>query len=48
VQRAPLREEVEVHLLPNLASQVLDVRIWSGNQMLQSTTLPLESSRVHF
>jgi len=48
VQKAPLREEVEVHLLPNLASQVLDVRIWSGNQMLQSTTLPLESSRVHF
>jgi hypothetical protein len=48
VPRAPLREEIEVHLLPNSARQVLDVRIWSGNQMLQTTTLPLESSRVHF
>lgn len=48
VPKAPLHEEVDVHLLPNSTGQGLDVRIWSGNQMLQSTTLPLETSPVHF
>ncbi len=47
VPKAPLHEEIELHLLPNTDSQVLDVRIWCKNQMLQSTTLPLERIRVH-
>jgi hypothetical protein len=47
VPKAPLHEEIELHLLPNTDSQVLDVRIWCKNQMLQSTTLPLERTRVH-
>ncbi|MGA2821033.1 MAG: hypothetical protein ABSF61_10310 [Anaerolineales bacterium] len=46
--RAPIHEEVELHLIPNEASQILDIRVWSKNQMLQSTTLPLEGIRVHF
>jgi hypothetical protein len=48
VPKAPLYEELELHLLPNVDTQILDVRIWCKNQMLQSTTLPLERICVHF
>jgi len=48
VPQAPLHEEVELHLIPNQANQILDIRVWHKNQMLQSTTLPLEGIRVHF
>lgn len=48
VPKAPLHEEVELHLIPNQANQILDIRVWRKNQMLQSTTLPLEGIRVHF
>ena len=48
VPKAPVHEEPELHLIPNEASQILDVRIWWKNQMLQSTTLPLQGIHVHF
>ena len=48
VPKAPLHEEVELHLIPNQTTQILDIRVWHKNQMLQSTTLPLEGIRVHF
>jgi hypothetical protein len=48
VPKAPLHEEVELHLIPNQASQILDIRVWHKNQMLQSTTIPLKGIRVHF
>jgi hypothetical protein len=48
VPRAPVHEELELHLIPNEVSQILDVRVWWKNQMLQSTTLPLEGIKVHF
>ncbi len=48
VPKAPLHEEVELHLIPNQANHILDIRVWHKNQMLHSTTLPLEGIRVHF
>lgn len=34
VRNVPLREEVELHFTPNLAQQVMDVRIWWGQKMV--------------
>jgi hypothetical protein len=48
VPHAPLREEVEVHLVPNVERDIMEVRIWWNNQMVQSITYPLnEFPRVH-
>jgi len=49
VPPVPLREEVEVHLVPDIERGALEVRIWGENQMVQSTIYPLkEFPRVHF
>ena len=48
VPNVPLREEVEVHLSPNVAKQVMDVRIWWSRKMVQSVSLPLAKCPVHF
>jgi hypothetical protein len=44
-----LREQVEVHLIPDIGRNVLEIRIWCDNQMVHSVAYPLKSfSRVHF
>jgi len=48
VPNVPLREEVELHLTPNAAKQVMDVRIWWSQKMVHSVSLPLAGVRVHF
>lgn len=49
VSHVPLREEVEVHLVPDLQRDALEVRIWHDNQMVQSVVCPLtEFPRVQF
>ncbi|MBM3120470.1 MAG: hypothetical protein FJ006_13170 [Chloroflexi bacterium] len=49
VPYVPLREEVEVHLIPDVERDVLEVRVWHDNLMVQSVTYPLqEFPRVHF
>ena len=48
VPNVPLREEVEIHLTPNTAKQIMDVRIWWCQKMVHSVTLPLAGLRVHF
>ena len=48
VPNVPLREEVELHLTPNAARQVMDVRIWWSQKMVHSVSLPLAGLRVHF
>jgi hypothetical protein len=45
VPNVPLREEVEVHLVPDVARSALEVRIWWENQMVQSLTYPLKEFR---
>jgi hypothetical protein len=44
----PAHEEVELHLIPDPAKQVLEVRIWWNQRMVHSTHLPLADSKVHF
>jgi hypothetical protein len=34
VPNVPLREEVEVHLIPNVERGALEIRIWWENQMV--------------
>lgn len=49
VPNVPLREEVDVHLFPNVARQALEIRIWWNNQMVHSVVYPLKDfPRVHF
>lgn len=48
VPHVPLREDVELHLIPNLAKQVLEVRIWWNSKLVHSLNLPLANLRVHF
>jgi hypothetical protein len=49
VPKAPLREEVEVHLVPDTPREACEFRIWWENQMVQSVVYPLKEFRgVHF
>ncbi|MBI2934577.1 MAG: hypothetical protein HYY29_03295 [Chloroflexi bacterium] len=49
VPKVPLREYVELHLIPDLARQALEIRIWWDNHMVHSLTFPLSQlPRVHF
>ena len=49
VPYVPLREEVDVHLVPDVAREALEVRIWWENRMVQSIIYPLkEFPRVQF
>jgi hypothetical protein len=49
VPNVPLREEVEVHLVPDIEREALEVRIWWNNRMVHSVTYPLrEFPRVYF
>jgi len=49
VPHVPLREEVKVHLAPDMERDALEVRIWWDNRMVQSVTYPLkEFPRVQF
>jgi hypothetical protein len=49
VPNVPLREEVEVHMVPDVERGALEVRIWWENRMVQSVTYPLDDfPRVHF
>ena len=49
VPHVPLRDEVEVHLVPDIERDALEVRIWWENQMVHSVAHPLKDfPRVHF
>ena len=48
VPHVPLREEVELHLIPNIAKQAMEVRIWWNQKMVHSVHLALAGLRVHF
>ena len=47
VPNVELREEVEIHLVPDVAKQAMGVRIWWHNKLVHSVALPLEGFRVH-
>ena len=42
VPNVPLREEVEVHLIPDVERGTLEVKIWWENRMVQSVAYPLK------
>lgn len=49
VPHVPLRDEVEVHLVPDVEKGALEVRIWWDNRMVHSVAYPLNQfPRVHF
>jgi hypothetical protein len=48
VPNVQLYEEVEVHLIPDMLRQVMDIRIWWNDQMVHSVTYPLQEFHVHF
>lgn len=49
IPNVPLREEVELHLIPDIQRQALEIRIWWDNRMVHSLAYPLtEFPRVHF
>jgi len=49
VPRVPLRDEVEVHLVPDIERDALEIRIWWDNRIVQFVTYPLkEFPRVQF
>ncbi len=41
VPHVPLREDVELHLVPDLPNNALEVRIWFQYKMVHSLTMPL-------
>jgi hypothetical protein len=42
VPNVPLREEVDVHLIPDVERAALEIRIWWENRMVNSVTYPLK------
>jgi len=48
VPNAPLHEEVEVHLIPDILRQAMDIRISWKDQMVHSVTYPLQEFHVYF
>jgi len=49
VPHVPLREWVEVHLIPDVERGIMEIRIWWEAQMAQSVVYPLkEFTGVHF
>ena len=48
VPNVPLREDVDVHLVPDVTKQLMHIRIWWNDKMVHSVSLPLQGFRVHF
>jgi hypothetical protein len=48
VPHVPLREDVELHMIPNFGKEILEVRIWWNKKLVHSINLPLADIRVHF
>ena len=48
VPNAPLREYVDIHMVPYLEKKIINILIWWNERMVHSLTLPLEGFRVHF
>ena len=48
VPKVPLREDVELHLVPDLIGQTIECRIWWAQKMVHSVVYPLRDLRVHF
>jgi hypothetical protein len=47
VPRVELYEDVDVHMIPDTAKQIMEIRIWWNDKMVHSVALPLQGFRVH-
>jgi hypothetical protein len=48
VPKVPVREEVEIHLVPDTIKEAMDIRIWWNNTLVHTLAYPLKDFRVHF
>ena len=48
VPHVPLRETVELHIIPDLEKHSLEVRIWWQKHIVRALHLPLPTTPVHF
>lgn len=48
VPRVPLRDYVDIHLVPDTDKNIMDIRIWWNNQLVHTISYPLNEFRVHF
>jgi uncharacterized protein (UPF0216 family) len=48
IANVPLRQEVDVHLVPDPSRNIMQIRIWFQDALAHSVDLPLEGFRVHF
>jgi len=48
IANVPLRQEVDVHLVPDTTRNIMQVRIWFQDALAHSVDLPLEGFGVHF
>ena len=48
VPHVPLRETVDLHIVPDLEKRSLEVRIWWQKHMVRSLHLPLPTTPLHF
>jgi hypothetical protein len=48
VPHVPLRETVDLHIVPDLEKRSLEVRIWWQKHMVRTLHLPLPTTPVHF
>jgi hypothetical protein len=48
VPHVPLREPVDLHLIPDLEKRSLEIRVWWQKKMVRSLHLPLPTTPVHF
>jgi len=48
VPNVSLYEDVDIHLIPDIPRQVMDIRIWWNDKMVHSITYPLQEFHVHF
>jgi hypothetical protein len=48
VPHVPLRESVDIHLIPDPEREIMHIRIWWKQQLVHSVDLPLNGFRVHF
>jgi hypothetical protein len=49
VPNASIREDIEIHLVPDFSKQLIDVRMWSEGKLVHTMSLPMALARgVHF
>lgn len=48
VPNVPLREYVDIHLIPDEQRETMEIRIWWNDKMVHTVTYPLRDFSVHF